>query len=591
MRSIPPRGVALALLCTALPLLCSEADRYELRGRLVPGTRASVWLHGATSPFEDSTLADGDGKFRFRGLLPGSYTLGAFVPGRGEVRRTIDLGPSGTDAKGRLELTINLDETQFESRDSLRRGALVSARELAIPDAARREFDDAQKALSKRDVQAAVTHLERAVRTAPRFSAAWNHLGTIAYQSQEYPKAENCFRQALDADSSSFEPLVNLGGVLVNLRKYDEALQYNRHAVLTRPNDALANSQLGMTYYFLNQPDLAKKHLIAAKQIDPAHFSHPQLLLAEIYSHQGQRDFAARELEEFLTYHPDSPDGAKIRKAIAQLRSPAPHAPQPAAPKSDPAKALAATGMGQSLSTLPKMPLLNDLFDTESGRHFTVAQSGDGLLLRVQSGGDFPIDAVLGSGRHAQILLTRTKAGKLAELPLAWYAAPAGHYGLSPGFGGRSDGAPRELGAECLACHTSGNAAGHLAAIDCQNCHSAGTPTQAACLGCHLSTPVSTAGHGAAPPSEEPFLLNSAAYRLLGSHCYQASGKKLACANCHPAHGFMRTEDGYREVCRSCHPTTHKSAALNCVRCHMPKRPVQDAAGIEVTDHRIQRPT
>jgi len=72
---------------------------------------------------------------------------------------------------------------------------------------------------------------------------------TIAYQTRKFDRAEECFRQALDLNPAAFEPLVNLGGVLVTMHKLDEAADYNLRAVLARPNDALANSQLGQTYF------------------------------------------------------------------------------------------------------------------------------------------------------------------------------------------------------------------------------------------------------------------------------------------------------------------------------------------------------
>jgi tetratricopeptide (TPR) repeat protein len=311
--------VALLLMT----VLCARADtaRYELRGRLLPATRASVWLHGATAPFEDSALAGDDGRFRFRDLPAGTYTLGAFVPARGELRRTIEVGPSQADARKRIELTVELRDGEFESRDSLRREAMVSARELAIPERAHHEYEEAEKRLARRDVESAVAHFERAVELAPQFSEAWNHLGTIAYQSRDYTRAETCFRKALDADPNAFQPLVNLGGVSINLSKFEDALQYNLYAALTRPNDALANSQLGMSYFYLGKLDLAQKYLTAAKHLDPAHFSHPQLMLAEIALRRQDRTAAARELEEFLRYHPDSPQASQIKEKLAQLRA------------------------------------------------------------------------------------------------------------------------------------------------------------------------------------------------------------------------------------------------------------------------------
>jgi tetratricopeptide (TPR) repeat protein len=149
---------------------------------------------------------------------------------------------------------------------------------------------------------------------------AWNELGTIAYQTRKFDRAEECFRQALQQDPRAFEPLVNLGGVLVTVHKLDESADYNLQAVLTRPNDALANSQLGLTYFELARMDLAQKYLERTRQIDPAHFSHPQLLLAEIHLRHGERREAAAVLDEFLKYHPGWPQAAKMRETIAELR-------------------------------------------------------------------------------------------------------------------------------------------------------------------------------------------------------------------------------------------------------------------------------
>src|SRR6202161_1159694 len=195
---------AALLLVTLSVGVQAEPSRYELRGRLAPATSASVWLNGATAPFEASTVAGEDGRFRFELLLAGTYTLGAFVPGRGEMRQTIEIGPSLADAKGHIELRVELRDELFDSRDGLRRGALVAARDLAIPGQARRELEQARKKLAGRDVRAAIAHLERAVEMAPQFSGAWNYLGTIAYQTHDYTRAEGCFRRALAADPDAF---------------------------------------------------------------------------------------------------------------------------------------------------------------------------------------------------------------------------------------------------------------------------------------------------------------------------------------------------------------------------------------------------
>jgi len=309
------------LLVALLLAVCAQAVEYELAGRVQPEAFVSVRLHGATSPFTAVTESDLEGHFRFRKLLAGTYTLVVIEPGRGEVRRTVEVSPSLANSKGQVKVTVDLRPSELESRQAMERRAKVSVRDLSIPSEARREYEAADKKLARRDVAGAVAQLERAVGIAPNFATAWNHLGTIAYETGQYVLAESDFRKALEADPNAFEPLVNLGGVLINLGKLDEALERNLDAVQQRPRDALANSQLGMVYFYLGNLDLALKYLTLAKQTDPAHFSHPQRLLAEIHLKKNELAEAAEELEDLLMRHPDLGDGGKIREAIARMRS------------------------------------------------------------------------------------------------------------------------------------------------------------------------------------------------------------------------------------------------------------------------------
>ncbi len=312
------RREAAMLLAGALWAFAATAPErtFEVAGTIEPEMQASVSLHGATTPFSTSALSDSRGRFRFTRVAAGQYTLSVFVPAYGQKRMTIDVGPSSADEKGRYSVLVRFDHEV--PRETL--GGKVSMAELAVPERARKQYQEAQKRLEKRDIDGAIERLEKAVAIAPRFVAAWNNLGTIAYQTRRYPDAEKYFRKALSVDPNAFEPLVNLGGVLLTLEKNDEAYHYNLYSVLKRPQDALANSQLGMNYFALGKADLAEKYLLEARHLDPGHFSHPQLLLAEIYLRRHDSAQAAAILEEFLRFHPDWPSAVRIRDAIARLR-------------------------------------------------------------------------------------------------------------------------------------------------------------------------------------------------------------------------------------------------------------------------------
>jgi uncharacterized protein HemY len=98
-------------------------------------------------------------------------------------------------------------------------------------------------------------------------------------------------------------------------------MEYNLKAVLQRPNDALANAQLGMSYFMLGRYDLASKYLERTREIDPANMTYPQLMLFQIHVRRGERGAAASDLEDFLARHPDWPQAVKVRETIAGLRA------------------------------------------------------------------------------------------------------------------------------------------------------------------------------------------------------------------------------------------------------------------------------
>jgi Tfp pilus assembly protein PilF len=311
--------MALAVLCGCCGFAAQPAV-FELSGQVVPAFGGRVTIFGTASPFSTTAFVDVTGRFHFKKLRPGLYTLSIFSRRRGEARRTVEIGLASADAKGRIALLLELKDSDFVFAATANSQS-ISARQLAIPSAAQRDYEEAQRELQRHNTEAATKRLERAVERAPQFSVAWNGLGVIAYQTRQYARAEQCFRNAMESDPRAFEPLVNLGGVMVSLHKLDEAMDYNLKAVLDRPNDALANAQLGMTYFMLGRYDLASQYLERTREIDPANMTYPQLMLFQIHVRRGEPGAAASDLEDFLARHPDWPQALKVRETIAGLRA------------------------------------------------------------------------------------------------------------------------------------------------------------------------------------------------------------------------------------------------------------------------------
>jgi Tfp pilus assembly protein PilF len=324
-----PLLLVVAILTTLLeaPGVAGTNKALEFRGQvvippkaLIRGRRITLTLSHVSTSFHARTRSDFDGRFRFRNIPSGTYSLSIIIPGAGEFRSTVDVTPAFADEHGRVEKQFSYDEeTLADDAMPLQQG-MVSVRELSIPRRALQEYSAARDDLHREKVESARRHLEKAVEVAPQFLEAINYLGVLAYQRRDFSKAEEYFRSALKVDAESYEPLVNLGGTLLSLGRSAEALEVNRRAQAAQPNDALSNSQLGLSYYLLGKDEEALNYLLLAEQIDPAHFTNPQIPLANIYLRYSQVEAAIEELEDFLERHPDSPEAESVQTMLRKIR-------------------------------------------------------------------------------------------------------------------------------------------------------------------------------------------------------------------------------------------------------------------------------
>lgn len=314
------RGIRLCIVFLLALLPSSAEERFQLRGELIPPVESAiVTLSGVNHPYQDQKQVAG-ARFRFRHLPAGTYTVLVMHPEWGETRRTIAVNKAVADERGRVETLVPIRRSSRERSRNLADRSTVSVRELKIPDQALDLRDKAQASLERENAGRAAAYLERAVEIAPDFANAWNDLGVLANQRRDFARAEQYFREALDAAPEAFAPLVNLGGVLLAQEKLEEATRLNARAVSERPDDALANAQLGLCYFHLGEEGLALKYLIEAKRLDPAHFTHPQAFLAEIHTRNGRYPAAIRELEDLATRYPGTETGERAQAAAEKLR-------------------------------------------------------------------------------------------------------------------------------------------------------------------------------------------------------------------------------------------------------------------------------
>ncbi len=302
----------------------SKTEHYQLEGKLLQEDgrpfRTGIpeaYLRSVSDVLEKQTLVGPGGAFKFKKLIPGVYNLVLSVPGHGQARYTVEIGPTFANQNRKIQSVF-----YFEPRNRVPVSHTVDAGQLSVPRKASDLFLKARKVLGKGNADEAKKLLLRAVLVAPHFAAAWNFKGTIEYRTGQYAEAESSFRKALEHTPSSYPPLVNLGAAFLSLGKLEEAIATNQKAVEAQPGDPLAHSQLGQCYYYQGRLIQAEEHLKEAKLLDPRHFSFPQLFLADIYRLKNNAAARRAELEEFLQYHPDDNSAPEVRKMLQDMDDP-----------------------------------------------------------------------------------------------------------------------------------------------------------------------------------------------------------------------------------------------------------------------------
>ena len=149
------------------PLMEKPAPRsYEVAGVPDPPRNdLAVVLSNSGASFLVRTITDSHGRFVFRRVAPGAYSIWVSVPNQGKVLRTVDVGPSFSAPDGPVTVTIALSVADPATALAASRN-LVSVRELKVPDSARKEYAEALKLLGSNDPDGAARRLRRAVSSA-----------------------------------------------------------------------------------------------------------------------------------------------------------------------------------------------------------------------------------------------------------------------------------------------------------------------------------------------------------------------------------------------------------------------------------------
>ena len=170
------------------------------------------------------------------------------------------------------------------------------------------------------EVSAARVDLEKAVALNPKLPGVHSYLALALLRSADTVGAASEFQKELANDPNDFEANLQLGGLLRQEEKFDEARRLLGHALSIRPGDFGARYQLSSIDFTQSKIDEARKGLESLVKEAPE-FTEAHVTLATVYYRLKRKDDGDRER-----------DIVKKLNAAQQARQKRPPTEEPAKP-------------------------------------------------------------------------------------------------------------------------------------------------------------------------------------------------------------------------------------------------------------------
>jgi tetratricopeptide (TPR) repeat protein len=314
--------------------ITGTGGRHSIVGRIYypSGARADLRLKvrlESTRYSELSVLADSNGSFAFKSLLPGSYTV--VVEGADlyeTVRETVYIDGEASRPRSGLQMPtvsrayqvqVHLQPKRLVQPST--RSGVINAALASVPEPARKAYERSIEFAAVGDHNQAIEHLKRAIAYYPAFPIALNELGVQYMKAGHLDPAVEALRSAVKLDPEAFTPRLNYGIALLQKKRFGEAKSQLEEALQKNPNSASAHLYLGIALIheqrYPEAEQAFQRSIREGKQsVGLAHY-----YLGGLYWRRGEHKLAAEELEKYLQASPDAQDAEKVKSTIKELRS------------------------------------------------------------------------------------------------------------------------------------------------------------------------------------------------------------------------------------------------------------------------------
>jgi tetratricopeptide (TPR) repeat protein len=256
------------------------------------------------------------GKCQFRPTSSGVYLVRMTERGYKEEIVRIEL-INTSQAYANLELKAIPGEAPAQTQKEPE-GDSVSVLDAVVPENARQEYEKGKTALAEDKTEAAIGHLQKAVKLYKPFPSAYTLLGRAYLTEKNWTEAEAALHKAISFDASAAEAYLALGAVFNQTKNYTGAETALVQGLKLKPDAPGGEYELAKTYWSLGRWQESAPY--ARKAVaDMPELAAPHVLMGNILLREGNALQARQEYETYVKLEPSGQMAAGARQMIEKI--------------------------------------------------------------------------------------------------------------------------------------------------------------------------------------------------------------------------------------------------------------------------------
>ena len=328
------RSLLFTLAVLLLLSATAPAQTNTLRGKVrsTNGTtvnNAIVELRSGGGGMLAQTVTRNDGDFAFSNLAPGEYEVEVTVAG---YETTVQMARFNTPYRMSFAEVLNI-EVLIRARGEPILAAPGTTFTQDVPKPARVSYQNGMARLREGKTDEGIAMLREAISTFDDYFDAHLELGKEFFRQGRNNDALEEFERARQINARQDAVYFMFGMVMLREQKFALAQRAFREASSLNANGAASHFYRGQALVELalrsedatqRGVDLsdAEKELNRAWELSNGRLTIVHFQRARIYERRGNKEAAARELENYLRAVPEAHNAAAIRTAITRLRTP-----------------------------------------------------------------------------------------------------------------------------------------------------------------------------------------------------------------------------------------------------------------------------